>query len=69
MYETGCPGLVHCDDPEGWDGEGSGRGVQGGDTGTLMADSCQCMAKPLQYCKVINFQKKKTTTRTGRNNW
>ena len=25
MHETGCPGLVHWDDPEGWDGEvGSG---------------------------------------------
>ena len=22
MHETGCSGLVHCDDPEGWDGEG-----------------------------------------------
>ena len=31
--------------PEGWDGEGDGRGVQDGDTCTSMADSCQCMAK------------------------
>ena len=30
MHETGCSGLVHWDDPEGWDGEGSGRGVQHG---------------------------------------
>ena len=22
-----------------------------------MADSCQCMAKPLQYCKVISLQR------------
>ena len=28
MHETGCSGLVHWDDPEGWDGEGSGRGFQ-----------------------------------------
>ena len=28
MHETGCSGLVHWDDPEGWDGEGGGRGVQ-----------------------------------------
>ena len=28
MDETGCLGLVHWDDPEGWDGEGGGRGVQ-----------------------------------------
>ena len=29
MNETGLSGLVHWDDPEGWDGEGSGRGVSG----------------------------------------
>ena len=30
-----------CVNLEGWDGEGSGRGVQeGGDIGILMADSC-----------------------------
>ena len=31
MHETGCPGLVHWDDSEGWDGEGGGSEVQGGD--------------------------------------
>ena len=30
MHNTGCSGLVHWDDPEGWDGEGGGRGVQNG---------------------------------------
>ena len=31
MHETGClVGLVHWDDPEEWDGEGGGRGVQDG---------------------------------------
>ena len=30
MHETGCSGLVHREDPEGWDGEGGGRGVQDG---------------------------------------
>ena len=28
MHDTGCSGLVHWDDSEGWDGEGGGRGVQ-----------------------------------------
>ena len=28
MHDTGCLGLVHWDDPEGWDEEGGGRGVQ-----------------------------------------
>ena len=50
MQETGHPGPVHWDDPEGWDGEGGGRGAQDGDTCTRMADSCQYMAKPVQYC-------------------
>ena len=31
MHETGYSGLVHWDDPEGWDGEGGGRGVQDGE--------------------------------------
>ena len=30
MHETGRSGPVHWDDPEGWDGEGGGRGVQDG---------------------------------------
>ena len=30
MHETGRSGLVHWDDPEGWDREGGGRGVQDG---------------------------------------
>ena len=46
MHETGCSGLVHSDDPEGYDGEGGGRkGFRMGNTYTPMADSCQCMAK------------------------
>ena len=28
MHDTGCLGLVHWDDPEGWYGEGGGSGVQ-----------------------------------------
>ena len=31
MQDTGCLGLVHWDDPEGWDGEGGGRGIQDGE--------------------------------------
>ena len=31
MHETGHAGLVHCNDPEGWDGEGGERGVQDGE--------------------------------------
>ena len=31
MHDTGCLGLVHWDDPEGWHKEEGGRGVQDGD--------------------------------------
>ena len=31
MHDTGCSGLVHWDDPDGWDGEGGGR-VSGWET-------------------------------------
>ena len=30
-HDIGCSGLVHWDDPEDWDGEGGGRGVQDGE--------------------------------------
>ena len=42
MHETGCSGLVSWDDPEGWDGEGCGRGFQDWEP---MADSCQHAVK------------------------
>ena len=29
MHDTGCLGLVHWDDPEGWYGEGGGSGGLG----------------------------------------
>ena len=31
MHDTGCLGLVHWDDPEGWYGEGGGRRLQDGE--------------------------------------
>ena len=31
MHDTGCSGLVHWDDPEGWYREGGGRGAQDGE--------------------------------------
>ena len=41
-----------------WDGMGMevGGGFRMGNTCIPMADSCECMAKPIQYCKVINLQ-------------
>ena len=52
MHDTGCLGLVHSDDPEGWDGREVGGGFRMGNTCILMVYSSQCMAKPIQYCKV-----------------
>ena len=30
-FEEGCSGMVHWDDPEGWDGEGGGKEGQDGE--------------------------------------
>ena len=58
MHETGCSGLVHWDDPEGWMGREAEVRFRIGNTVTPVVDSCQCMAKPLQYWKVISLQLK-----------
>ena len=58
MHDTGCLGQMHWDDPEGWDGEGGGRGVQDGEHMSPMVHSCRCMAKPKEYCKLISLQLK-----------
>ena len=56
MQDTGCLRLVHWDDPEGWYGRVVGGGFRIGNMCTPVADSCWCMAKPIQYCKVICLQ-------------
>ena len=58
MHETGCSGLVHWDDPEGWDGEGGGRGSGWGRDVHLWLIHVNVWKKPLQYCKVISLQLK-----------
>ena len=59
MQDTGCLGLVHWDDPEGWYGEGSRRGVQDWEhvytRGLIHVDVWQ---KQIQYCKLISLQLK-----------
>ena len=52
MRDTGCSGLVHWDDPEDGMGWEVGGGFRIGNTCSHIADSSQCMAKPIQYCKV-----------------
>ena len=40
MHDTGCSGLVHWDDPEGWYGEEVGGGFRMGNTCIPVEDSC-----------------------------
>ena len=59
------PGWMHETSAQGWctgktqrnrvDRE-MGGGIGMGNTCKPMADSCWCMTKPLQYCKVISLQ-------------
>ena len=56
MHDTGCSGLVHWDDPEGGYEEEVGGGFRMGSTCTPVVDSCQCIAKPIQYCEVISLR-------------
>ena len=59
MHETRCSGLVHCDDPEGWDGEGGGGGGSGWGTHVnTWLIHINVWQKPLQYYKVISLQLK-----------
>ena len=59
MHETsaqaGCIGKTQKD----WIEREVGGGIGMGNTCKSMADSGQCMTKPLQYCKVISLQIKK----------
>ena len=52
MHDTGCLGLVHWDDPEGWYGEAGGRWVQDGEHMYTCGGFILIYAKPIQYCKV-----------------
>ena len=40
MHDTGCLGLVHWDDPEGWYKEGGGGGLRMRNMCIPVADSC-----------------------------
>ena len=57
VKQIASPGLMH---DTGCLRNGMGREVVGGfrmgNTCTLVTDSCECMTKPLQYCKVISLQ-------------
>ena len=58
MHDTGswvwCTGMTQRDGI----GREVGGGFRMGNMCTPMMDSCCCMAKPIQYCKVISLQLK-----------
>ena len=57
IHETGHSKPGHWDDPDGWDGEEGGRGVQY--QGTHVHPwliHVNVWQKPPQYCKVIRLQ-------------
>ena len=65
MKQITSPGWMHETSARGWctgktQRDGVGRvvagGIRMGNTCKSMADSCQYMTKPLQYCKVISLQ-------------
>ena len=58
MNETGCSGLVHWDDPEGWDGEGWEVGLEWGTHVHPWLIHVNVWQKPPPYCKVISLQLK-----------
>ena len=51
MHEPGRSGLVHWDDPEGWDGEGGGRGVQDG--GHMYTDGWFMSMYGKNHCNIV----------------
>ena len=53
-------GLVHWDDPEGWDGKGGGRGVQDGEHMYTRGGFMSMYGKN-QY-NIVKKKKKKTGT-------
>ena len=56
LYDAGKPKLVLCDNLEGWDGVGDGRGFKReGTYGYLWLFNVDVWQKPSQYCKVIQF--------------
>ena len=50
MHDTGCLGLVHWDDPEGWYGDGGGRRVQDGEHRYTCGGFISCMILYLFQC-------------------
>ena len=70
MHNTGCLGLVHWDDPEGWYREGGGRREEGSGWGTqvylwrIHFDIWQNQYNSVKFKNKIKFKKKKKNSVT-----
>ena len=62
IRDTGCLGLVHWDDPEGWYGEGDGRGVQDGEHMYIRGGFMSVYGKTNTILYSKKKKKKKETT-------
>ena len=62
MHDTGCLGLVHWDDPEGWYGEGGGEDGSGWGTHVYLwrihLDILQNQYNSVKYINKIKFKNK-----------
>ena len=54
MHDTGCLGLMHWDNPEGWYRERGERRVQDGEYVYTCGTFMLLYGKPIQYCKLKN---------------
>ena len=68
MHEAGCLRLVNGDDPEGWDGEGGGRGVQDGEHMYTHGGFMSVYGKN-HHNKVIRLQFKKMSSWKKKEFW
>ena len=57
-FDTGSLGLVHWDDPEGWYGEGGGRGLQDGEHEYAWGGFMLMCGRTNTILKVISLQLK-----------
>ena len=70
MHNTGCLGLVHWDDPEGWYREGGGRREEGSGWGTqvylwrIHFDIWQNQYNSVKFKNKIKLKKKKKNSVT-----
>ena len=68
MHDTGCLGLVHWDDPEGWYGEGGGRRVQDGEHVYVLQIHLNIWQNQYNIVKFKNKIKLKIKTKQNKTN-